>query len=57
MDDFSDNLDVEILSQLPEEDIPNTVVDSEEGFENVLAELQAEAKAQEMEKETLLSDM
>ncbi len=57
MDDFSDNLDVEILSQLPEEDILNTVVDSEEGFENILAELWAEAKAQEIEKETLLSDM
>lgn len=44
MDDFSDNSDVEILSQLPEEDLLNTVVEGEEAFAEVLEEIQKEEK-------------
>ncbi len=55
MNNFSDNSDMEILSQLPESDILNTVVDSEEGFGNILDEIQQDEQC--TDKEPLLTDM
>ncbi len=56
MDEFSDHSDVELLSQLPEEDVLNTAVDTEEGFEAVLQEIRNDEQKDWPEPQEILLD-
>ena len=58
MADFSDNSDVEIISQIPEAELLNTACDQEECFGNVLEEICVEQQEQDYhDQESLLTDM